>query len=70
MSWPQLGQGSVDKVDPDDVGLVFRGFLPHGGTVIADVGRLVLDAEGNLLFEAGRHRALRGDFAALCAELS
>jgi hypothetical protein len=30
-----------------DVGLVFCVFLPDGGTVIADVGRLVFDAEGS-----------------------
>jgi hypothetical protein len=45
-------------------------FLPDGGTVIADVGRLVFDAEGNVTFEAGPHPALHGDFAALCAALS
>jgi hypothetical protein len=52
------------------VGLVFRVFLPGGGTVIADVGRLVFDAEGNVIFEAGPHPALHGDFTALCAALS
>jgi hypothetical protein len=52
------------------VGLIFRVFLPGGGTVIADVGRLVFDAEGNVTFEAGPHPALHGDFAALCAALS
>ena len=30
-------------------GLVFRVFLSGGGTVIADVGRLVFDAEGNVI---------------------
>ena len=44
--------------------------LPDGGTIIADVGRLVFDAEGNVIFEAGPHPALHGDFAALCAALS
>jgi hypothetical protein len=43
-----------------DVGLVFRVFLPSGGTVIADVGRLVFVAEDNVLFEAGPHPALHG----------
>jgi hypothetical protein len=66
------GQTFYDLTDDSQtlVGLVFRVFLPHGGTVIADVGRLVFDAEGNVIFEAGPHPALHGDFAALCAALS
>jgi hypothetical protein len=37
-----------------DVGLVFCVFLPDGGTVIADVGRLVFDAEGNVSADRDR----------------
>jgi hypothetical protein len=68
----ERGQVFVDLVEGTntEVGLTFRVFLPGGGTVIADVGRLVFDAEGNLVFEAGSHPALHGDFAALCAALS
>jgi hypothetical protein len=68
----ERGQVFIDLVEgtETDIGLVFRVFLPGGGTVIADVGRLVFDAEGNLIFEAGPHPALHGDFAALCAALS
>ena len=68
----ERGQIVIDLVEgtETDIGLVFRVFLPGGGTVIADVGRLVFDAEGNLIFEAGPHPALHGDFAALCAALS
>jgi hypothetical protein len=40
-------------------------FLSGGGTVIADVGRLVFDAEGDIIFKAGPHPALPGDFPAL-----
>jgi hypothetical protein len=66
------GQTFYDLTDGSQtlVGLIFRVFLPDGGTVIADVGRLVFDAEGNVIFEAGPHPALHGDFAALCAALS
>lgn len=66
------GQVFYDLVDgtETDIGLVFRVLLPGGGTAIADVGRLVFDAEGNVTFEAGPHPALHGDFAALCAALS
>jgi hypothetical protein len=68
----ERGQIFYDLTDGTQtlVGLVFRVFLPDGGTVIADVGRLVFDAEGNVTFEAGPHPALHGDFAALCAALS
>ena len=68
----ERGQFFHDFIEGTDieVGLTFRVFLPGGGTVIADVGRLVFDAEGNLIFEAGSHPALHGDFAALCAALS
>ena len=68
----ERGQIFIDLVEGTDteVGLLFRVFLPDGGTAIADVGRLVFDAEGNLTFEAGPHPALHGDFAALCAALS
>jgi hypothetical protein len=45
-------------------------FLPSSRTVIAGVGRLVFDAEGDLSLEAGPHPALHSDFAALCATLS
>jgi hypothetical protein len=68
----ERGQTFIDLVEGTDteVGLLFRVFLPGGGTAIADVGRLVFDAEGNVTFEAGPHPALHGDFAALCAALS
>jgi hypothetical protein len=68
----ERGQIFIDLIEGTDteVGLILRVFLPDGGTVIADVGRLVFDAEGNLTFEAGPHPALHGDFAALCAALS
>jgi hypothetical protein len=68
----ERGQIFIDLIEGTDteVGLILRVFLPDGGTVIADVGRLVFDAEGNLIFEAGPHPALHGDFAALCAALS
>jgi hypothetical protein len=53
-----------------NVGAVFRVFLPAGGSVIADVGRLVFSADGTAIFEAGPHPALHGDFDALCAALT
>jgi hypothetical protein len=68
----ERGQIFIDLVEGTDteIGLLSRISLPGGGTVVAEVGRLVFDAEGNLIFEAGPHPALHGDFAALCAALS
>lgn len=40
------------------VGLVFSATVPGVGVVFHDVGRIVNDAEGNLIFEAGPHDVL------------
>ena len=53
-----------------DASLEFRVWLPGLGVVIMDTGRLLFDAQGNVVFEAGPHPALEGDFAALCAALT
>ncbi|MCA1678368.1 MAG: hypothetical protein LC777_05175 [Actinobacteria bacterium] len=50
--------------------LEFRVWLPGLGVVIMDRGRLLFDADGNVVFEAGPHPALEGDFSALCAALT
>ena len=52
-----------------DVGLVDR-IVGSNGTLLVEVGRLVFDANGNVMFEAGPHPELRGDFTALCAALT
>lgn len=41
-----------------DVGLIFSSTVPGVGVVFHDVGRVVLDAEGNVTFEAGPHDVL------------
>jgi hypothetical protein len=55
-----------------EVGIVFRVSAPGGGSpVIFDRGRLVFDeSAGVLLFEAGPHPGLHGEFDALCAALT
>jgi hypothetical protein len=53
-----------------DVGIIIRVFLPDGGTLYLDRGRLVVDADGNVVFEAGPHPSLHGDFPGLCAALT
>jgi hypothetical protein len=50
--------------------LEFRVWLPGLGVVIMDRGRLLFNADGNVVFEAGPHPALHGDFSALCAALT
>jgi hypothetical protein len=52
-----------------DLGLVTRIFGSNG-TLQTEVGRLEFDADGNVIFEAGPHPALHGDFSALCAALT
>jgi hypothetical protein len=68
----ERAEGFLDLTTGEEreVGLLFQVRLPRGGVVIADVGRLVFDGDGNLTFEAGPHPALEGDFADLCAALS
>ena len=51
-------------------GLVIRVPLPGGGILYLDRGRLVFDENGNLVFEAGPHPSLHGDFDGLCAALT
>jgi hypothetical protein len=53
------------------VGLVYSTTVPGVGVVFHDVGRLVRDLEdGSIIFEAGPHDVLHGDYVALfCAAL-
>ncbi len=67
----------VDLVEGTEaqVGLVFKATVPGVGVVFHDVGRVVFDAAGNLIFEAGPHDVLNtaGDHpvrAAFCAALT
>jgi hypothetical protein len=53
-----------------DASLEFRVWLPGLGVVIMDTGRLLFDADGDVVFEGGPHPALEGDFAELCAALT
>lgn len=55
-----LVEGTVTQV-----GLVFSVTVPGVGVVFHDVGRVVFDAEGNVIFEAGPHDVLNtaGDHA-------
>lgn len=51
-------------------GVTLRLTIPGAGAVLLDVGRVVVDREGNVHFEAGPHQFYGGgDFAGLCAAL-
>ena len=67
----------VDLVEGTEtqVGLVFKATVPGAGVVFHDVGRVVHNAEGDLIFEAGPHDVLNtaGDHAVranFCAALT
>jgi hypothetical protein len=63
---------NINLVDGTEtvVGIVFREFLPGLGVVIMDRGRVSGTLDGTVLFEAGPHPALDGNFTALCAALT
>jgi hypothetical protein len=49
------------------VGLRFRVTFPGLGVVLVDAGKIVFDANGNLVFEAGPHQVVNEDFTEFCA---
>ena len=51
------------------VGSIIHIRLPGGG-VVADAGRIVLDASGSVVGFSGRHDQLTGNLGAFCAALS
>lgn len=52
------------------VGVRFRVNFPGLGHVLLDVGRVIFDADGNVIFEAGPHQVINEDFEAFCEALS
>ena len=53
-----------------NVGLLFHVSIPGAGTVLLDVGRVVIRRGQGIVFAAGPHQELSGDTAAFCAALS
>jgi hypothetical protein len=49
------------------VGMRFRVAFPGLGVVLLDAGRIVFDADGNVVFEAGPHQVFNEDFTEFCA---
>lgn len=48
-------------------GLEWKFTAPGGGIVLLDTGRLVLDGDGNVIFEVGPHQRQNGDVTRFCA---
>lgn len=53
-----------------NVGLVFNVTVPGQGTVLLDVGRIVIVRHQGVVFEAGPHQEENGDTSAFCAALA
>lgn len=53
-----------------NVGLVFHVSIPGQGTVLLDVGRVVIVSHQGVTFEAGQHQELNGDTGEFCAALA
>jgi hypothetical protein len=51
------------------VGSIYQITIPGAGVILLETGRIVLDREGNIYFEAGPHQLYDGNTAALCAAL-
>jgi hypothetical protein len=70
----QLQQVLVVFVDLDTGqvvwdGLRIKGTMPGGGALILDVGRVVFDAGGTPIFEAGQHQLIHEDFEDFCTAM-
>jgi hypothetical protein len=51
-------------------GLIYQFVVPGLGTILHSTGRLVFDANGNLVFEAGPHAFRDQDTAAFCSYMA
>jgi hypothetical protein len=51
-----------------NTGLLYHLNIPGVGAVLIDAGRIIRDADGNVLFVAGNHQLILGDDV-LCAAL-
>lgn len=69
VSADQVLQLTVDLEEgtESDVGLRFRVIFPGLGIALLDAGKVVFDADGNVVFEAGPHQIVNEDFAEFCA---
>jgi hypothetical protein len=64
------GQVVLEEPFEREAGIQFHVLVPGAGVVLIDAGRVVFDALGEVVFQAGRHQVRDGDFEALCAALA
>lgn len=65
-----LERHDVETGEMAIIGLFFHLNFGGAGIVVIDAGKVVFDADGNVIFLAGPHQVLEGDFAALCEALA
>jgi hypothetical protein len=51
-------------------GIRIKATMPGGGALILDVGRVIFDASGEVIFEAGQHQLLHEDFEDFCTAMA
>ena len=66
---------STAVIDPQGdraafTGVIYRLAVPGAGAVFLDAGRVVVDRDGAIHFQAGPHQLYSGDVAGLCAALA
>ena len=66
---------STAVIDPQGdraafTGVIYRLTIPGAGAVFLDAGRVVVDRDGTIYFQAGPHQLYSGDVAGLCAALA
>jgi hypothetical protein len=68
LSDPQYAmlQSDLRKGTDTYVGLIYKLTIPGMGIVYQDMGRIVFDADFNVIFEAGTHEFLNGSDTLIC----
>jgi hypothetical protein len=71
----QLQENLVIETDLDSdertwSGIRIKATMPAGGALLIDAGRVIFDASGEVIFEAGRHQLIHEDFAAFCEAMA
>jgi hypothetical protein len=66
---PTYSTWNLSTGETTTAGLRFHAYVPGGGVVLLDAGRLVV-ADGEIVFEAGPHQLIRGDVEQFSAFLA
>lgn len=62
--------GDFSTVTTTITGQLAKVTLPGSGIILLDAGKIVFDANGNIVFEAGKHQYVHAQVAKLCAALA